>query len=169
MKPTVTQQMHYRIEINGQPFEVTPAQARALALASMQDCLVARERLQGALGERPPEVLVALEKLVRDHFGLRTGGDLRRKTRAVSVLWPRQLFCHMAHELFGIGWSDLARYLGGDHGTYLSAARRAADILSTEPKTKTDLRPLYVLVDALIKEQDRRRSPTQLIQAEAAC
>ena len=156
MKPTVTQQMHYRIEINGQPFEFTPAQARTFAMASMQDLIVARERLQEAMGERPPDVLVALEKIVRDFFGLRTGAELRRKTRAVGILWPRQLFCHMAHELFGIGWSDLARYLGGDHGTHLSAARRAADILSTEPGTKAALRSLFEQVDALLKEHHGR-------------
>lgn len=163
MKPLVTQLMHYGIEINGQSFQFTLPQARALALASMQDYLVARERLQAALGERPPEVLVALEKIIRDHFGLRDGTELRRKTRAVSILWPRQLFCYLAHEMFGIGWSDLARYLGGDHGTYLNAARRAADILSTEPGTKLALRSLFDQVEALLKEQDGRRKPTELI------
>ena len=82
-------------------------------------------------GDRPPSI-AAVKKAVADHFHLEVD-QLAARTRAQSIVLPRQLAMYLARELLSSSYPEIARHFGGkDHTTVMYACTKIKEKLASD-------------------------------------
>jgi len=108
----------------------------AASLLGREICLsLAMEHLKDHAvdpGIRPLSI-ATVKKVVADHFHLDVD-QLAARTRAHSIVLPRQLAMYVARELLAMSYPEIARHFGGkDHTTVIHACTRIKQKLEVDP------------------------------------
>jgi len=131
--------------------ELEGALIRLLAYSSLIGEAVtlplAERVLKNALAQQDKRVSIeAVQRRVGDHFGLSVS-QLKAKTNARSISYPRQVAMYLAKQLTGASLPELGRAFGGKHHT--TVLHSVNKISKVKQADKTLARLIHKLTDEL--------------------
>jgi len=134
-----------RIQSNVRELEgyLTRVSAYASVMGSPITLDLAQSVLRNLMADQKPLVTVeAIQESVAKYFGIRLA-DMRSKTRAHRIAFPRQVAMYLARELTECSLPELGRRFGGkDHSTVLYAHRKMAETISHDLATQKTIEQL---------------------------
>jgi chromosomal replication initiator protein len=96
----------------------------------------------GVSGASASPSIASIQNAVCAHFDI-TQGEIVSRSRAGTVLWPRQVAMYLARELTDHSLPTIAKEFGGrDHTTVMHACRRVAARIATSPDAYADVETL---------------------------
>jgi chromosomal replication initiator protein len=104
------------------------------------DADLANEVLASLWGPGERQVTIdQIQRRVAETFGVKPG-DLRAKSRARPVAFPRQVAMYLARHLTSDSYADIGRSFGGkDHTTVLHAVQKIQALLQDDPNFQKSL------------------------------
>jgi chromosomal replication initiator protein len=119
---------------------LTTLMAQASVRGRKPDLDLAREVVRSLLPQEEPQVnLDAIVRVVARHFELRAS-DLKSKTNARRISYPRQIAMYLGKKLAGESLPAIGQYLGGKHHTtVLHAVRKIDELRSAKSSVNSQI------------------------------
>jgi chromosomal replication initiator protein len=107
---------------------------------------LAKKVLRDTINERKRFITIdEIQKVVAEHFHIKPS-EMRAKSRAKNVTYPRQIAMQLCRELTELSFPEIGRHFGGrDHTTVIHACKQIERIKEQEP-------PLKQLLEELIRQ-----------------